>query len=65
MNWDQIKGNWHQLKGTVKAHWGRLTDDELERIAGDQERLVGVIQERYGITREEAEKQVSGFDWRL
>jgi uncharacterized protein YjbJ (UPF0337 family) len=65
MNWDQVKGNWHQMKGAAKAQWGRLTDDELDQIAGEHERLVGIIQERYGIAREEAEKQVDSFNWKM
>lgn len=58
MNSDQIKGNWTQLKGSVREQWGKLTDDDLSRIEGDREQLVGKIQERYGIARAEAEKQV-------
>ena len=58
MNWDQIKGNWTQFKGKVREKWGDLTDDDLVRIEGSQEQLVGRIQERYGIAKEEAQKQV-------
>jgi uncharacterized protein YjbJ (UPF0337 family) len=65
MNWDQIKGNWKQVKGGIKSHWGRLTDDELDEIAGEHEKLVGKIQERYGIAREEAERQVREFDYKM
>jgi uncharacterized protein YjbJ (UPF0337 family) len=65
MNWDQVKGNWHQVKGAIKAQWGRLTDDELDEISGEREKLVGKIQERYGIAREEAEKQVNSFDYKM
>ncbi|MEX1108158.1 MAG: CsbD family protein [Dongiaceae bacterium] len=61
MNQDQIAGQWKQLKGKVKAQWGKLTDDDLTRIEGKQEELVGRVQERYGIEREEAEKQVKDF----
>ncbi|MCW5771603.1 MAG: CsbD family protein [Rhodospirillaceae bacterium] len=64
MNWEQIKGNWNQAKGKVKEHWGRLTDDELARIAGARDQLVGRIQERYGIAKEEAEKQVKEWESR-
>jgi uncharacterized protein YjbJ (UPF0337 family) len=60
MNWDQVEGNWKQVKGAIKAQWGRLTDDELDEINGEREKLIGKIQERYGIAREEAEKQVEG-----
>ena len=58
MNTDTLKGNWKQLKGSVKEKWGDLTDDELEQIDGNREKLVGKVQEKYGVTREEAEKQV-------
>ena len=59
MNWNQVEGNWKQLKGSVKAKWGQLTDDHLDVIAGKRDQLAGKIQETYGITQEEAEKQIS------
>ena len=62
MNWDQIKGNWKQIKGQAKQQWGKLTDDDLTRAEGDRDILVGRIQERYGIARDEAERQVSGWE---
>jgi uncharacterized protein YjbJ (UPF0337 family) len=58
MNWEQIEGRWKQLKGAVKQRWGKLTDDDLEVIAGKRDELLGKLQERYGITKEEAEKQL-------
>ncbi|PWE33624.1 CsbD family protein [Maritimibacter sp. 55A14] len=58
MNWDQIKGQWKQLKGSARRKWGEITDDELEQAQGDRDRLIGLVQERYGIAREAAEKQV-------
>jgi uncharacterized protein YjbJ (UPF0337 family) len=58
MNWDQIKGNWKQLKGKARTKWGDLTDDDLDRIEGRRETMVGVIQERYGRAKEEAEREV-------
>ncbi|MCX5832993.1 MAG: CsbD family protein [Deltaproteobacteria bacterium] len=61
MNWEQVKGNWKQFSGTVKEKWGKLTDDEVDQIAGKREILLGKIQEKYGIAKEEAEKQVK--DW--
>jgi uncharacterized protein YjbJ (UPF0337 family) len=61
MNWDQIEGKWKQLKGRARKQWGKLTDDELDQIEGDRERLTGAVQERYGIGREEAERQVRDF----
>ncbi|MBS0436919.1 MAG: CsbD family protein, partial [Proteobacteria bacterium] len=54
-------GNWKQFKGKVKEQWGKLTDDDLDVIAGKRDQLVGKIQERHGIARDDAEKQVS--DW--
>lgn len=59
MNWDRIEGNWKQFKGTAKQQWGKLTDDQLDVIAGKREQLVGKIQESYGITKEATEKQVN------
>lgn len=61
MNWDQVKGKWKQAKGTAKTQWGKLTDDELTQIEGNRDKLVGKVQEKYGIAKEEAEKQVD--DW--
>jgi uncharacterized protein YjbJ (UPF0337 family) len=61
MNWDSVEGKWKQFKGTVKQKWGRLTDDDLDVIAGKRDQLEGKIQERYGITKEEAKKQID--DW--
>lgn len=61
MNWDQIQGQWKQLKGDAREQWGKLTDDDLTQAAGKREQLVGKIQERYGIAREKAEEQVDRF----
>lgn len=61
MNEDKIKGNWKQLIGKLKQHWGRLTDDDLKVAEGSGEYLVGLIQERYGVARDEAKKQVKEF----
>ena len=61
MNSDQVKGNWNQMKGEIKAKWGDLTDDELTRIDGEKDKLVGIIQEKYGLTKEEAERQVDSM----
>jgi uncharacterized protein YjbJ (UPF0337 family) len=57
MNWDQMEGKWKQLKGSIRERFGRLTDDDLQVIAGNRDRFVGKLQERYGIAREEAQKQ--------
>ena len=62
INWDQLKGNWTQFKGHVRQQWGKLTDDEIDQIEGQREVLIGKLQERYGIAREEAEKQVKSFE---
>jgi uncharacterized protein YjbJ (UPF0337 family) len=64
MNRDRIEGNWQQLKGKVKSQWAKLTDDDLTAIEGRREELLGKIQERYGIAREEAERQLEDFDTR-
>ena len=61
MNWDRVEGKWKQLKGSAKAKWGKLTDDDLDTIAGKRDQLIGRIQERYGIAKDEAERQVD--DW--
>jgi uncharacterized protein YjbJ (UPF0337 family) len=56
--WDKIQGNWKQFTGDVKQRWGKLTDDEIMQVNGQREQLEGRIQERYGIAREEARRQV-------
>jgi uncharacterized protein YjbJ (UPF0337 family) len=61
MNEDKIKGQWKQLAGKLKAKWGKLTDDDLTVAEGNSEYLAGRIQERYGIARDEAKKQVDEF----
>jgi uncharacterized protein YjbJ (UPF0337 family) len=58
MNWDRVEGNWKQFKGQVQQSWGRLTDDDLDLVEGKHTELVGRIQERYGIAKDEAERQV-------
>ena len=58
MNRDVLAGKWKQLKGEVRNRWGRLTDDELDQVGGNAEKLVGLIQERYGVAREEAEREL-------
>ena len=61
MNQDTLKGQWTQLKGQVREHWGKLTNDDLDQIQGRSEQLVGKIQERYGIARDEAERQLDAW----
>lgn len=59
MNRDVFEGNWKQFKGSIKARWGRLTDDELDEAEGNYEMLCGKIQEAYGLSREEVERELS------
>jgi uncharacterized protein YjbJ (UPF0337 family) len=61
MNWDTIQGNWTQLTGQVKSQWGKLTDDDLQVVAGRRDQLAGKIQERYGLAKDVAEQQLK--DW--
>ena len=65
VNWDQVAGRWNQVRGFFREHWARLTDDDLELIAGARERLLGILQRRYGATREEVERQVQSFETRF
>jgi uncharacterized protein YjbJ (UPF0337 family) len=58
MDWNRIEGNWKQFKGQAKEKWGRLTDDDLDVINGRQEQLEGKIQERYGLAKDHAKKEV-------
>jgi uncharacterized protein YjbJ (UPF0337 family) len=62
MNWDRVQGNWKQFKGQVKEKWGKLTDDHLDVIDGRRETLAGKIQEAYGISKDEAEKQIEAWE---
>ena len=61
MNWDQIEGNWKQYTGRIQVKWGKLTDDDLEMIAGKRTQLTGKIQEHYGIARREAHNELVEF----
>jgi uncharacterized protein YjbJ (UPF0337 family) len=61
MNWDRIEGNWKQFRGRVQQQWGKLTNDDLDTVEGRRTELVGKIQERYGIAKDEAEKQVDSW----
>lgn len=61
MNEDVLKGKWKQIKGEVKSQWGKLTDDDVDRVEGDTEKLIGRVQERYGYAREEAKREVDSF----
>ena len=62
MNSDQLKENWKQFVGKAKKKWGRLTDNDWKVVEGKRDQLIGKIQERYGITREEAERQLGDFE---
>ena len=59
MNWDRIQGNWKHAVGQAKEQWGKLTDDDFNVVAGSRDQLAGKIQERYGVAKDEAEKQVA------
>lgn len=65
MNWDRIEGNWLQLKGKAKQQWGKLTDDDLDYIAGKKDELLGKIQERHGIAKDEAQRQLDDWSTRI
>ena len=59
MNWDRIEGNWKQFKGQAKRKWGELTNDDLDKLEGRRDELIGKIQERKGIARDKAEEEVN------
>jgi len=62
MNWDRIEGKWKQFKGKAHEQWGRLTDDELDEIKGRREALSGHIQEAYGVSMDEADRQIKRWE---
>ncbi|MCI0622587.1 MAG: CsbD family protein [Acidobacteria bacterium] len=62
MNWDRIEGNWKQFKGQIKEKWGKLTDDELDVVAGRRDQFLGKLQEKYGLTKDEAQRQIQEFE---
>jgi uncharacterized protein YjbJ (UPF0337 family) len=62
MTWDQVKGGWKELRGSVRERWGKLTDSDLDTIAGQRDQLVGAIQRKYGVARGEVEEQVAAFE---
>lgn len=65
MNWDRVEGQWNQLKGELKSKWAKLTDDDLRHVGGKRDQLIGKLQERYGVMKDEAEKQVNEWVARL
>ena len=65
MNSDQLAGKWKQLKGSAKEQWGKLTDDDLAMIDGQHDKLQGILQERYGITKEAAAEQIKQWSGRM
>jgi uncharacterized protein YjbJ (UPF0337 family) len=61
MNWDRVEGQWKQRRGKAVSHWGKMMNDELAAVAGKHEQLVGILQEKYGVAKEEAKRQVVEF----
>ena len=61
MNTDILKGKWNQVKGEMRSRWGKLTDDDMAQVQGDGEKMLGKLQERYGYTREQAERELNDF----
>jgi uncharacterized protein YjbJ (UPF0337 family) len=61
MDWNQVEGKWRELKGKVRSKWGKLTDDDLENVAGKKDALLGRLQQRYGYKRDQAEKEVDAW----
>lgn len=61
MNWDQIEGKWTEMTGQIQEKWGELTDDDLAEARGDRRQLEGKIQHRYGVTKEEASRQIDAW----
>lgn len=61
MNWDIVQGKWQQFKGSVKEKWGDLTDDDIDQIDGNREKLSGKLQEKYGWAKEDAERNIDDF----
>ena len=62
MNWDQIQGNWKQFAGKVREKWGKLTDNDIELVAGKRDQLIGLVQKHYGLEKEAAEQEVRDFE---
>lgn len=65
MNWDTVKGNWKEFSGKVKEKWGKLTDDDLTTLEGKRDQLAGILQQRYGYAKDQAEREVADFETSL
>jgi len=65
MNWDQVLGNWKQVQGKVKEKWGKLTDNDLTMIAGQRDQLAGLLQQKYGYAKDQAERELYEFSHAL
>lgn len=61
MNWDQIAGNWKKFSGAAREQWGKLTEDDVQRIRGNREQLSGTLQERYGYARDKVEEEIEAW----
>ena len=61
MNWDRIEGNWKQFSGKAKEQWGKLTDDDLVKIAGKREQLEGLLQQRYGYKKDKVKEEIDSW----
>jgi len=61
MNWDRVEGNWKEFKGSVQEKWGKLTDDDLNVIEGKRTQLAGRLQQRYGVAKDQAEKEIDAW----
>lgn len=61
MNADILEGKWKQLKGSVQAKWGEITDDEFEQVKGNRERLIGLVQEKYGKKKDDVRREVDDY----
>lgn len=65
MNWDQVAGRWKEFKGKAKEQWGELTDDELDKVEGKRDQMVGLIQRKYGYAKDQAEREVDSWSNRI
>ena len=61
MNWDRVQGNWKEMSGQAKQHWGKLTNDDVTTIKGRREELEGIIQKRYGYAKDKAKSEIDGW----